>query len=122
MRLSFAPPSDLMPAGVVDHLDRRAWPAATPAHADLRHASGGRVKRADIDRIGRPAAHRHRAERACGEYAARLQEEIRGGLAVSDKARSRPALSLTECLRCFFMRFPPARFRYRLLSARFRQC
>jgi hypothetical protein len=66
-------------AGVVDHLDRELG-GGDAAHADLRHASGGRVKRADIDRIGRPAAHRHRAERARGEYAACLQQKFAAAL------------------------------------------
>ena len=44
-------------AGVVDHLDRELG-RIDAAQADLREAAGDRVKSADIDRVGRPAAER----------------------------------------------------------------
>ena len=74
-------------AGVVDHLDRELG-GGDAADADLRHASGGRVERADIDGIGRPAAQRHRAEGAGGEYTAGLLKKFAAVLPL----RQRPDL------------------------------
>ena len=73
-------------ARVVDHLNRELG-GSDATHADLRHASGGRVKRADIDRIGRPAAQRHGAECAGGQDPAGLDEKFAA------------ALALCQCLR-----------------------
>jgi hypothetical protein len=68
-------------AGLVDHLDRELG-GGHAADADLSHASGGRVKRTDIDRIGRPAAQRHRAKCTGGEYTTRLDEKFAAALAL----------------------------------------
>ena len=85
-------------AGIVDHLDRELG-GGDAADADLRHAAGGRIKRADIDGIGGPAAQRHRAERAGGEHAAGLDEKFAAALPLR-QGLVRSAL-LTEFLRCF---------------------
>ena len=62
-------------AGVIDHLDRqlRGGDAADP---DLRHAAGTWIKRADVDRIGCPAAQRHGAERARRQYTSGLLKKF----------------------------------------------
>ena len=66
-------------AGLVDHLDCELG-GRDAADADLRHAAGGRVKRANIDGIGGPAAQRHGAECAGREDATGLQEKFAAAL------------------------------------------
>jgi hypothetical protein len=62
-------------AGFIDHVNRE-FRRGDAADADLRHAAGGGVERADIDGVGRPAAKRHGAEGAGCEQAARLYEKF----------------------------------------------
>jgi hypothetical protein len=66
-------------AGLVDHFDRE-FCRGDAAHPDLRHAPGGRIERADIDRVGGPAAQRHCAECAGGEQPAALDQEFAAAL------------------------------------------
>ncbi len=70
-------------AGFVDHLDGE-FRGGDAADADLRHASGSRVERADIDGIGGPAAQRNGAEGAGGEYATRLDKKLTAALPLGE--------------------------------------
>src|SRR5262249_49526388 len=66
-------------AGFVDHLDRELC-GSDAADADLCHAAGGRIKCADIDGIGSPAAERDCAECTCCECRTGLLQEFAAAL------------------------------------------
>jgi hypothetical protein len=65
-QVEFGAAERLDAAAVVDHVNGELG-GGDAANPDLRHAAGGRIKRADIDGLGSPAAQWHRAERTGGE-------------------------------------------------------
>src|SRR5207248_11761061 len=72
-------------ARVVDHLGGQ-FGGGNAADADLRHAPGGRIERADIDGVRRPAAQGYRAKRARRERAACLHQELAAALPLRQNA------------------------------------
>src|SRR5262249_27569570 len=62
-------------AGLVDHVNRKLG-GGDAADADLGHAAGGGIERADIDGVGGPAAERDCAERAGRQGAAGSFQEF----------------------------------------------
>jgi len=87
MRLSFAAPSDLIAASLIDHLDRKLC-RGDAADADLRHAAGCGIERTDIDGISSVTTERHRAEGPGSQCAARLDEEFAAAVLLGEEGAS----------------------------------